>query len=66
MLSYEQKLYLVKKVDYYALSSVRKEKLPGFFRKFKGPYSESDYNQISDLVCLQKTSVKEAKKKSEE
>jgi hypothetical protein len=64
MLSYEQKLYLVKKIDKYALSSMRKEALPLFFKKFPGHYTESDYKHISDFVYLSEDSVKNAKKEA--
>jgi hypothetical protein len=64
MLSYEQKLYLVKNIDKYALSSMRKEKLPSFFKKFRGHYTESDYKHISDLLYLSETNVKNAEKEA--
>ena len=64
MLSYEQKLYLVKKVDKYALSDMRKEALPLFFKKFPLKYSESDYKHISDLLYLSESSVKNAEKEA--
>jgi len=66
MLSYEQKLYLVKKIDKHALSSKRKELLPLFFKKFPSKYSESDYKRIADLLYLSEASVKDTKKKASE
>ncbi len=64
MLSYEQKLYLVKNIDKYALSSMRKEALPKFFKKFSGHYTESDYKHISNLLYLSENSVKDAEKEA--
>lgn len=64
MLSYEQKLYLVKNIDKYALSTMRKESLPKFFKKFPGHYTDSDYKHISDLLSLSESSVKNAEKEA--
>ena len=64
MLSYEQKLYLVKKIDKYTLSDMRKEALPSFFKKFPGHYTDSDYKHISDLLYLSESSIKNAEKEA--
>jgi hypothetical protein len=64
MLSYEQKFYLIKKIDKYALSSKRKELLPIFFGKYPYKYSDADYKQISDMLYLSEESVRDAMKKA--
>lgn len=55
MLNYEQRLYLVKKVDRFALSDMRKTALVDYCRLYPGTVGDAD--QISDLIGLQRGTV---------
>jgi hypothetical protein len=57
MLNYEEKVYLVKKVDCFALSDMRVKALPDFFRTFSRDFSLGEITQIADLLYLNKQTV---------
>jgi hypothetical protein len=62
VLSYPQKLFLVKYVDCFALSERRRKELPRFFKQFPGQYSDTDIKEISDFLYLSESFVREVSK----
>ncbi|MCK9570310.1 hypothetical protein M0R72_15295 [Candidatus Pacearchaeota archaeon] len=53
MLTYNQKLHLVKNVDCHALSSARRDALPGYFVAFPGDtHTNEDLTAVADMICL--------------
>ena len=57
MLNIDERIYLVKKVDCFALSDMRLSTLPAFFRQFQRIMTIEDIKQIADLLYLQEKNV---------
>jgi hypothetical protein len=58
MLTREQKIYLVKKVDCHTLSTKRVEALPGYFKAFPKMPSDEDIKEISDFIYINRVTVR--------
>ena len=58
MLNFEQRIYLVKNVDCYALSDARKNALRSYFAIYGLP-SDSDVLDISNLTYLQEKNIRD-------
>ena len=58
-MEYEKKLWVVKKVDCFALSDMRLEALKGYKALFGEP-SEDEIREISNICYLKEESVREA------
>jgi hypothetical protein len=58
MLTRDQRVYLIKKVDCHAMSSARKDALPDYFRAFPTMPSEEDVRQIADILYLGESTVR--------
>ena len=56
-LTRDQKIFLIQKVDCFALSSMRKEALKGYAKLF--PITEEEISLISDFVYIQESAIRE-------
>lgn len=56
MLNFDQKIYLIKKVDRFALSDRRVEAMKEYHRAF--PIKAEEIREISDLVCLREETIR--------
>lgn len=57
-MDYEKRLFLIKHVDCYALSDARKNAFREYVKQFS-PVSNEEIKEISDLVYLQETTIRE-------
>jgi hypothetical protein len=56
-LTRDQKIYLIQKVDRYALSDMRKEALKGYAKIY--PISEDEIKPIAEFIMIRDETVRE-------